>query len=135
MWIGRPIVIVCGDREWDDRWLIHSRLIMFSKDTIIVHGAARGADTIAGEVAEELGLHVFPAPAHWQHTEQCAPNCQDIVGKAAGPVRNRRMLDLQPKLVIAFHDCLPYSRGTKDCIEEARRRGIWVEVYGHGHKG
>jgi hypothetical protein len=40
------------------------------------------------------------------------------------------MLDLAPGLVIAFH--ADGSRGTQDTIDEARRRGIPVEVHTYG---
>ena len=44
-------------------------------------------------------------------------------GKAAGPIRNRRMLDdFQPDLVLAF----PGNKGTNDCIAAARQRDIEV---------
>lgn len=39
------------------------------------------------------------------------------------------MLDEKPDLVVAFHDALHRSRGTKDCVEEAQRRGIPVRVF------
>jgi hypothetical protein len=38
------------------------------------------------------------------------------------------MLDTKPDLVIAFHEDIESSKGTKDCIKEARRRGIAVDV-------
>jgi hypothetical protein len=39
------------------------------------------------------------------------------------------MLDLKPDLVIAFHEDLNVSKGTMDCILEANRRGIKVEIH------
>jgi hypothetical protein len=48
-----------------------------------------------------------------------------MFGAAAGPVRNRQMLDIYPEAtVIAF----PGGRGTKDMVDEARRRGRHVVV-------
>ena len=38
-------------------------------------------------------------------------------------VRNKKMLDMNPDLVIAFHDDIENSKGTKDCIKEAEKRG------------
>ena len=78
------------------------------------HGAARGADSIADEW-KHLGVDVRPYPADWTRFR-----------KSAGPIRNRQMLDDQPDLVVAFHDDLAASKGTKDCVEEAARRGIPV---------
>lgn len=51
----------------------------------------------------------------------------DTHGKAAGPIRNRVMLDEGPDILLAFWD--GKSRGTKDCINAAVARGIPVNVY------
>lgn len=48
----------------------------------------------------------------------------EAFGAAAGPVRNRWMLDLEPDLVIAF----PGGKGTKNMIEQAKKRGVPVMV-------
>ncbi len=113
-------VLVCGDRDYDSpKWLwaqmdkLHAD---YGFDTLI-HGCARGADTMAGEWAEEIEIGVQKFPAQWSK-----------FGRAAGPIRNRQMLDEKPSLVVAFHDNLKESKGTKDCVEEARRRGIKVVV-------
>jgi hypothetical protein len=111
------LVLVCGDRNWTNRICIEQRLAMLSKNSVIIHGAARGADTIAGEIAKELGLAVRAFPADW-----------DRHGRAAGPIRNRQMLDEKPDLVIAFHNDLHKSKGTKDTLLEANRRNICTEI-------
>ena len=110
-----PKVLVCGSRNWYDTDAISSRLSQLHKSTIIIHGAARGADTIARAYAIRFGLRQVAVPAKWEEH-----------GRSAGPIRNRFMLDMKPDLVIAFH--LGDSPGTWDCINEARRRGIPVEV-------
>ena len=111
------IVLICGDRYWSDREAIRRRLKQLPKDTIIIHGAARGADSIAGEEAKLLGLIVEEFPADW-----------DKYGRAAGPIRNRLMLDRKPDLVIAFHHDLSKSKGTADTVREATKRGICTYV-------
>ena len=50
----------------------------------------------------------------------------DTYGKQAGFIRNIQMLDEKPDLVIAFQKNA--SRGTQHTINEARKRGIPVEV-------
>ncbi len=40
------------------------------------------------------------------------------------------MLDTKPHLLIAFHDDLSQSKGTKHIVCEAKKRGIDVEVIG-----
>lgn len=109
-------VLVCGSRVWDMPTWIGSRLAELPKNAEIIHGGARGVDTIAGTYASALGLKVTEYPADW-HGQ----------GKAAGIIRNGQMLDTKPDLVIAFWD--GQSRGTRHTIEEARRRGIRVNVY------
>jgi hypothetical protein len=44
-------------------------------------------------------------------------------GRAAGPIRNQRMLDeVKPELVVAF----PGGRGTADMVRRAREAGVNV---------
>ena len=110
-------ILVCGDRDWTDIWTIYDVLNKYPRDTIILHGAARGADTMAGTIAKKLKFTIHSCPAQWEK-----------YGKAAGPIRNRQMLDMNPDLVIAFHNNIEKSKGTKDCIKEAEKRGIPVEL-------
>lgn len=108
-------VLVCGDRNWTDRQSIHNYLVALKQAGYneVIEGGARGADTIAGEEALKLHFSVNHFPAQWSK-----------YGKAAGPIRNRVMLDQQPQLVVAFHNDLANSKGTAGCIREAKRRGI-----------
>lgn len=112
-------VLVCGDRNWTNRERIYERLAHLPGGSIVIHGAARGADSIAGDVAGELGYEVERYPAQW-----------DVYGRAAGPIRNMEMLDRKPELVIAFHNNISNSRGTAHCLKEAVRRGIPTELLG-----
>jgi hypothetical protein len=109
-------VLVCGSRDWQDIHAIRMRLVKLPPSSEILHGDAPGADTIAKWLAEDFGFTVRAFPADWKTHD-----------KAAGPIRNRLMLDENPDLVIAFHR--NGSRGTADTIAEARRRGIEVEVH------
>ena len=64
----------------------------------IIEGYAKGADTLAGEWALARNIHLLTYPANWRKD-----------GKAAGPIRNVRMLEEgHPDLVLAF----PGGRGT-----------------------
>lgn len=110
-------VLVCGDRFWADKEKIRERLSKFPIGTTIIHGAARGADSLAAIVAARLGFKIMAFPADWKK-----------YGNAAGPIRNRLMLDQNPELVIAFHADLANSKGTKDTVIEGKRRGIPVEL-------
>lgn len=106
-------VIVTGSRDWVDHWTIYNALKVLPNNTIIVHGAARGADTIANQIAENLLLLREPHPANWER-----------YGKAAGHIRNLKMLSLGAQLVLAFP--LPHSKGTYDMIQIAQNSGIKV---------
>ena len=115
--MGPLVVLVCGDRNWANRTSIANCLKLLPRGTTIIHGGARGADSIAGEEAKKLGLAVEIFPAEW-----------DKYGTAAGPIRNIKMLDRNPHLVIAFHPDLAKSRGTAHTVREARKRQIKVHL-------
>lgn len=112
-------VLVCGDRNWQDKEVMRRRLASLPLRSTVIHGAARGADRMAGELAPTLGHLVWEFPADWAR-----------YGRAAGPIRNRQMLEEgKPHLVLAFHTDLPSSRGTKNMVETARKAGVPVRVY------
>jgi len=121
-------ILVCGDRKWDDMPFINKILREywfdaqeFGDDFVIIHGAAKGADSIAGEIARKQGVKEEEFPAEWNKH-----------GKAAGPIRNQKMLDIgKPNLVLAFHDNIDSSKGTRDMIAKAKRAGIETRVYSH----
>ncbi len=49
-------ILVTGSREWTKRDPIRRELSKYPAGTILVHGAADGADSIAGEIGKELGF-------------------------------------------------------------------------------
>ncbi len=129
------IILVCGGRDYSDRAklaheLSHLEHKMGKPFRGLIHGAAKGADTLAKEWQEAriaivrtkgdaIGLpkDMWSAgyPADW------ATN-----GKAAGPIRNQHMLDSNPgiELVVAF----PGGKGTADMVRRARAKNIPVET-------
>ena len=110
-------ILVCGDRNWTDWEPIRRFIAGLPKDTVIIEGEARGVDSIARLVAGEYSLEVEGYPANWE-----------LHGKAAGPIRNKRMLDEgKPNKVVFFHSDLAKSKGTKNMVEQARKAGIPVE--------
>ena len=108
-------VIVCGSRGWTNRDRICSRLFELPGDSTVVHGAARGADRIAGQEAEKLGLLVEAHPADWE-----------THGKQAGFIRNKKMAELGADLCIAFWD--HRSSGTQHMMSCAEWARIPVEI-------
>ena len=110
-------ILITGSREWTDRKAIQMALSVYGYDVDLCHGGARGADSIAGEIAAGWGIPVSIFQADWQKH-----------GKRAGPIRNQQMLDeFKPDVVLAFP--VPSSRGTFDMIERARKAGVRFEVY------
>jgi len=114
-------VVICGSRDWshDGVEVIRKRLFDLPSDTIIVEGGCDGVDTMARNLALNMGFEVVTFWAAWKK-----------YGLSAGPRRNIKMLDTKPSLVIAFHDDLSKSKGTKHIVTEARKRGIETEVIG-----
>lgn len=116
-------LLVTGDRNWTDRATIKRGLLLHaargtSGQTAVIHGGARGADTIAGQIAKEAGWEVIEVKAEWGR-----------YGRGAGPIRNHKMLNMHPDIVLAFHDDLEKSKGTKHCVEEAIQRGFVVVLF------
>lgn len=120
-------VLVCGDRNWTNIIPIREALQVYDQRThesgeplIVIHGAAKGADTLAEIVGNEIGAEIQAFPAKW-----------DTHGKAAGPIRNQQMLNQDPDVVLALHDDLENSRGTGDMVRRALRKGTMVYVWTH----
>ena len=112
-------ILICGDRKWTDEQKIIDVLFPYVfKNPTIIHGAAKGADSIGGKIAIDYNLRTTPYRANWSEHK-----------RAAGPIRNREMLKLNPDLVLAFHNNLDKSKGTKDMIKIARELGIEVKVF------
>lgn len=109
-------VIVCGSRRWRDRQAIIDRLADLPDpgSVTIVHGNAQGADRIAHQEAQKLGLLVDVWPADW-----------GSLGKRAGVIRNGLMAASGADLCIAFWD--GQSKGTLDMMKKAEAAGIPVE--------
>lgn len=110
-------VLVCGSRNWEDYPAITERLAELPRGTTIIHGGARGADQMAGRVADRLGFEVVQFLPEW--------NGRSGYNRRAGLERNLVMLDENPDLVIAFWR--DGSTGTGHTVAEARKRGIPVE--------
>lgn len=115
-------VLVTGSRNWTDRKAIEDELDYLYYDfpfrhLTVVHGGARGADTIAAEWAAARGSHVTAErhPAEWERH-----------GKSAGHRRNAEMVALGADICLAFP--IGESRGTRGCIEMAKKAGIPVKV-------
>jgi hypothetical protein len=110
-------ILVCGGRDYTDKVKLFVELDAIHKErkiTDVVHGGARGADTMAHDWARQNNIRIWPYPVTKQEWK--------TYGKGAGPIRNQRMLDEHPdiKLVVAF----PGHAGTANMIEKAKATNI-----------
>jgi hypothetical protein len=109
-------VLVCGGRDFADIDLLYRELDRIHAQTpidCIIEGGAKGADYLAARWSARNDL-----PNHARYPADWA-----IHGRAAGPVRNQRMLDEgKPDLVVAF----PGGKGTADMVRRARSAGVAV---------
>lgn len=96
-------------------------LSRYGPDTVLIHGAARGADRHADAYGHYRGWEVHPEPADWR-----------TYGKPAGPIRNQLMLTKYAIDVChAFHDDFEHSKGTKDMVTRCDKAGVPVHVHSH----
>jgi predicted Rossmann-fold nucleotide-binding protein len=111
-------VLVCGGRDYADRGAVYASLDSLHAEhgfTMLIAGGARGADTLAVEWARDRGIRTEVYMADWKR-----------LGRAAGPVRNKRMLtEGKPNLVVAF----PGGSGTANMVAQARAAGLRVFIW------
>ena len=119
---GGRTVLICGSRIWTDLPMVEAEIARLRDEgfTTIIEGEAKGADTHARIAGTEYGLKVIRVPADW-----------NTHGRAAGPIRNRRMLEMGPDLIVAFSDNLPQSRGTMNMVAQGLDAGIEVRLCRH----
>jgi hypothetical protein len=118
-------VLVCGGRDYSDYDYVRHVLYDFCdthgladneykmpNNLTVIHGGARGADSLADQWAVVNWVPVEEFKADWKNQ-----------GKAAGILRNIRMLDEgKPDYVIAF----PGGRGTAHMVSIAKKAGVSV---------
>ncbi|WP_143593599.1 SLOG family protein [Synechococcus sp. 1G10] len=122
---GSSLVIAAGggrDLAWPHQ-RVAAELLARSGGRLVhllLHGGARGADAAIARAAHQLGWSALVMPAEWQRH-----------GRAAGPIRNRELIELAVAravahtspgvstsvLVVAF----PGGPGTASLVREARR--------------
>lgn len=107
-------VAIVGSRTYQPLERVRQYVRALPADTIIISGGARGVDQAAEQEARKRGLEVQIFLPDW-----------DAYGKAAGPMRNRRIVDACD-LVVAFWD--QKSSGTRNTIEQARSQGKTVLI-------
>ena len=104
-------VLVCGGRDYRNRERVY-RVLDTVQPAVVIHGDARGADTLASDWAKSRGVQCETYPAQWNR-----------FGRRAGYLRNQQMLDEgKPDLVIAF----PGGSGTAMMAKIAQDAGVWT---------
>ncbi len=114
--------MVSGSR--DAMWEKHSLVITGAlrkhtkdvalEDLLVIHGNARGVDSIISRLCQINEVAQTPYPADWK-----------AYGKRAGPKRNQQMLDEgKPDVVLCFPYMHKASKGTHDVRRRAKEAGI-----------
>ena len=108
-------VIIAGGRDYHnyDTLLEAIKEAQFPIATV-VSGGAKGVDALGERYASEMNLQLNVYEADWE-----------THGRAAGPIRNRKMAE-NAEALIALWD--GQSRGTKNMIETAQKKGLLVYV-------
>jgi hypothetical protein len=112
-------VAISGSRRYAKSWLVQQCIATEYRKcngeiVFLVGDCQTGVDSITKSFLETSGWPFKEFFADWA-----------VHGKAAGPIRNREMINYGADLLIAFPDS--GSRGTKDCATYAASKGI--EVY------
>lgn len=127
-------VLVSGGRDfadWPTLWRVLDEIHEKTPITLLVHGAARGADTLARYWAAARGV---PETGDKYRVNWDAERRADPVGwRKAGQLRNARMLAAErPDLVVAFPTGGP---GTAGLMHRARKAGVEVIKVPSSSKG
>ena len=97
-----PLVIFCGSRGWRGWGEIRAKLGELQREhrseLVVVTGGARGADMLAKSGCMAMGIAHREILADWVGK-----------GRAAGPIRNRQMLELGPAAVYAFKEARDWN--------------------------
>lgn len=118
-------VLICGARDWTNKEAILEQIPL--ETTVIIEGDATGADKMAGELADELGIEKEVYPAPWEEYKAKYPYPMWL---KAGTDRNKQMLvEGKPDLVLAFHNDIDNSRGTKDMTNRSRKALVETRLY------
>lgn len=106
---GTPVkVLVSGSRDYADRdtvWGVLDDLDAETPISVIIHGSAYGADTLAELWAKHRQVPYLGVPAKWKAQK-----------RSAGPNRNRFMKEIVTPDVAVFFP-LPQSVGTLDMLD------------------
>lgn len=123
-------IIIAGSRDFDDYELLFGEVMTLLLDFPVmfdgadhhiqfVLGGARGADSLGEKFADEYGFSKKMFIPKWRD------NATGKVDKGAGIKRNHEMGDYATHLIAFWNGT---SRGTKDMIDYATKKGLVVKV-------
>lgn len=124
-------ILVTGSRDFSDVGLMRRGLNTavlfvgggFPENMVLVHGGCpTGADWMASDMWVSRNGVVEMHAANW-----------DTEGKAAGPIRNQRMVEAGADVCLAFP--VGASRGTAHCMKTAMKAGIPTFVFPSSEAG
>ena len=110
-------IAVTGGRNYNNKKIMNEALdyvLNTYPDFILIVGCARGADKLARQWAED---HKFPIERKEVYYAEW-----DKYPKAAGAIRNKRMLDSGIDILLAF----PGGNGTENMKKICRDKNIYV---------
>lgn len=109
-------VCVSGGRNFYNSKIVYETLDKFyaiRQDFMIINGGAWGADTLSTEWAKDRNVPYEIFPADWKK-----------YNFAAGPIRNKQMIDSKLHFLIAF----PGGNGTRNMIYQCIKNNIRVHI-------
>lgn len=144
-------VLITGSRSWTDKQTatdaLNASLALLGaspSESVLVHGAAQGADLLLADAARGVGMAAEAHPAQWNiHTDTCPDwDRGNRTCKLAGHRRNAEMIALGADICLAFpthgihlapgEDRKNTSRGTWDCASKAKDAGLATLVIWDG---
>jgi predicted Rossmann fold nucleotide-binding protein DprA/Smf involved in DNA uptake len=108
---------IVGSRDFTDYSFMKVEFLKrYNPETIecIYSGGAKGADSLARQLAHELNIEIVEILPDW-----------DKYGKSAGYIRNKVIVGSSDE-VLAFWDGI--SKGTKHSIDIAQKQGIPISI-------
>lgn len=118
-------ILAFGSRTYDNYSQAHAKLreladtFFYEEEIILINGGAAGADTLCAKAAQAHGWTVITERAKWS-----------TYGKAAGPMRNQKMIDdYDPDIGIGFVSG-EYTPGSLDMANRLIKAGIMVVTFG-----
>ncbi len=108
--------IIAGSRDG----VVYNDIVEAVKESgfdisVVISGAARGADRFGERYAKENNIEIEQYPADWNQ-----------YGKSAGYIRNSQMANVADALIAIWDGT---SKGTKNMINTAEKKGLKVFVY------